>query len=378
MESDGDAAASWSKAELAEVTLLHINGVGPRLRMNLLERFGSIDAAFGASARELREVHGFGSRLLDNWRETLASFDPLKHVEACEQLDIQLLFRSSKAYPLPLAEIPDAPSVIYSRGSLQKKDALAIAIVGTRRATSYGKRQAARFSTGLARCGFTIVSGLARGIDAASHEAALNAGGRTIGVLGSGLESIYPPEHEELARQVAASGALISEMRPGSRPRSGSFPRRNRIISGLSLAVLVVEATARSGALITARHALEQNREVMAIPGRIDQLGSRGCHALIRDGAKLVESLDDVLEELGPLAVAVESEDGTVVKQPSELMLNDQEKALVFSIPDEPIEIDELTRVTGLPIHRVLATISALEARRVVRRVEGNRVVRSH
>ena len=188
---------------------------------------------------------------------------------------------------------------------------MAVAIVGTRHATRYGLAQAERLAGSLARTGFTVVSGLARGIDAAAHRGALAAGGRTIAVLASGLLEIYPPEHDKLADEVAASGYLVSESPPRMVPLSGAFPQRNRIISGLSLGTIVVEAADRSGALITARHAYEQGREVFAVPGPIDSRMSRGCHALIKDGAKLVESIDDVLAELGPLAENIQRDDGT-------------------------------------------------------------------
>ena len=187
---------------------------------------------------------------------------------------------------------------------MQPADALSIGIVGTRHATQYGLRQAERLAGSLARAGLTIVSGLARGIDAAAHRGALAAGGRTLGVLASGVLNIYPPEHDQLANEVAACGALLSEQPARSAPLAGTFPQRNRLISGLSLGVIVVEAAERSGALITARHAMEQGREVFAMPGNVDSRCSHGCHRLIRDGAKLIETADDVLEELGPLVEA--------------------------------------------------------------------------
>ena len=187
---------------------------------------------------------------------------------------------SNPSYPRLLNEIDDPPGILFSLGDIQSSDALAMAIVGTRHATHYGLRQAERLATGLARSGLTIVSGLARGIDAAAHRGALSAGGRTLAVLGSGILNLYPPEHAELAGQIARQGALISEAPPRRAPFSGAFPQRNRLISGLSLGVIVVEAAERSGALISARHGMEQNREVFAIPGRIDSRASAGCHAL--------------------------------------------------------------------------------------------------
>jgi DNA processing protein len=232
----------------------------------------------------------------------------------------------------------------------------------------------------LARAGYAIVSGLARGIDAAAHRGALKAGGRTLAVLGSGVLSIYPPEHESLAAEVIAHGALISESPPRSPPMSGAFPQRNRIVTGLSLGLIVVEAAERSGALISARHAMEQGREVFAVPGRVDSRMSRGCHRLIRDGAKLVETVDDVLEELGPLATPTPAagEPSTPIRHPAELQLNEPEKAVLAAITDEPATIDEVVVASGLPVPNVLSTVSVLEMRRLIRRVGGNRVMRAY
>ena len=280
-------------------------------------------------------------------------------------------------YPRTLRQIHDPPGVLFRRGTYLPQDELAIAIVGTRHATRYGLVQAERLAAGLARVGFTIVSGLARGIDAAAHRGALDAGGRTIAVLGSGLLEIYPPEHESLAGDVAASGCLLSEAPPQMIPLSGAFPQRNRLISGLSVGTIVVEAANRSGALITARHAYEQGREVFAVPGPIDSRLSHGCHALIKDGAKLVETIDDVLAELGPLAENIAREDGSVVSQPAELLLNEVEQRVLQAVDCLPISIDDVAVASELPIHRVLSTVSVLEMRRLVRRVSGTQIVRA-
>jgi DNA processing protein len=222
----------------------------------------------------------------------------------------------------------------------------------------------------------TITSGLARGIDAAAHHGALAAGGRTIAVLGSGVLNIYPPEHKKLAADVMANGAVISESAPHSEPFSGAFPQRNRIISGMSLGVIVVEATMQSGALITARHAMEQGREVFAVPGRVDSRASQGCHRLIRDGAKLVESIDDVLEELGPLVEATPSPTGQPIHHPAELSLNEIEQQVLAGISAEATSIDQVIAASRLPPPQVLATLSVLEMRRLVRRLSGGMVVR--
>jgi DNA processing protein len=269
--------------------------------------------------------------------------------------------------------------LLYFRGALTSRDHLAIAIVGSRRSTPYGIRTAERLAAALARVGLTVVSGLARGIDAAAHRGALNANGRTIAVLANGLANVYPPEHEALAHEIVAAGAgaIISEMPMHQVPLAGLFPQRNRLISGLSLGVVVVEATPRSGSLSTARHALEQNREVFAVPGPVDSLASRGCHRLIRDGARLVETVGDILEELGPLVGEVHTgTHETPVRHPAELLLSDQERSLLGELGDEPTSIDELIRRTGLTAAQVLATLSVLEMRRLARRLPGQHFVR--
>jgi len=214
--------------------------------------------------------------------------------------DIQILTLSSPGYPRLLREIHDPPPVLYVKGTLLSEDEAAVAIVGTRSATPYGLTHARLFGEELARCGITVVSGLAEGIDREAHEGALNAGGRTIAVVGHGLAMVYPPHHRELAERIAKSGCIISEFPMEEKPNPWNFPKRNRIISGLSLGTLVVEAPLKSGALITARNAMEQGREVFAMPGPISSRQSEGTHALLKDGAKLVCKVQDILEELAP------------------------------------------------------------------------------
>jgi DNA processing protein len=365
----------------AELLLALTPGIGPRLRKALIGHFGSAEAVMGAAASDLRGVPGIGQKLSRSIVESRQQIDVEKELEECRSNDVTVLVESEEAYPAPLRSIPDPPGVLFVRGAIVPSDGIAVAIVGTRHATQYGIAQAERLAAGLARCGYTIVSGLARGIDAAAHRGAMKAGGRTIAVLGSGVLNVYPPEHETLAGEVVAHGALISENPPRSPPLSGAFPQRNRIITGLSLGVIVVEASDRSGAIISARHATEQGREVFAVPGRVDSRTSRGCHRLIRDGAKLVETIDDVLEELGPLASPTPiagDEPGAPIRHPGELQLNDPEKAVLAVIDDEPINIDNVISACGLPVQNVLSTLSVLEMRRLVRRIGGNRVMRNY
>ena len=324
----------------------------------------------------LREISGIGPKLSQAIAAARKSVDAEEEIAHCAQHGVDILTRASPAYPAPLATIPDPPAVLFVQGRIEPTDSLGIAIVGSRHGTHYGVSQAEKLAGALARAGLTIISGLARGIDAAAHRGALTAGGRTLAVLGSGVLNIYPPEHQELARQVRAHGAVISESHPRAAPISGAFPQRNRILSGLAMGVVVVEASSRSGALITARHAMEQGREVFAVPGRVDNRNSQGCHRLIRDGAKLVESADDILEELGPMVSPAPAQDGQTVHHPAELLLNEVERQILAAIDLDPISIDRIIESTRLPAQQVLATISVLEMRRLIRRVSGNLVAR--
>lgn len=358
------------------LTLSLVPGVGPKTLTSLLDHFGDSQSILAAAPDQLQRVSGVGPKLARELSLASKTIRADAYIDLCAKNQIDILSSFDSVYPKPLIELPNPPTIIYKRGDLVEEDSLAIAIVGSRHATPYGKRIAERLARGLAMAGYTIVSGLARGIDAAAHKGALEANGRTIGVLASGLLNIYPAEHADLARRVSESGALISENAPNHPPKSGSFPQRNRIISGLSLGTIVVEAADRSGALITARLASEQGREVFAVPGPVDSRMSRGCHQLIRDGAKLVESVDDVLEELGPLANPVKTDRGDNVHHPRELKLNDQERAVLNAVPQMPIEIEAVVETTGLPIARVLSTISVLEIRRLIRRISGTKIAR--
>jgi DNA processing protein len=376
-----DAKQTVADARSAELLLALTPGIGPRLRKALLAHFGSADAVMNAAASDLRSVPGIGHKLSRSLVAARREIDVEAELCDCREQNVQIVVESESAYPPALRTIPDPPGVLFVRGEIVESDGLAVAIVGTRHATQYGVAQAERLAAGLARAGYTVVSGLARGIDAAAHRGALKAGGRTLAVLGSGVLNVYPPEHQQLAGEVIARGALIGENPPRSPPLAGAFPQRNRIITGLSLGVIVVEASERSGALISARHAMEQGREVFAMPGRVDSRTSRGCHRLIRDGAKLVETIDDVLEELGPLATPTPiagAEQSQPIRHPAELQLNEPEKAVLAAIDDEPATIDDVTAACGLPVQNVLATLSVLEMRRLIRRLGGNRVMRNY
>ena len=361
---------------LAEVRLSLVMGVGPRLRQNLLARFGSISAVLCAGRDELCRVDRIGPKLAAQIAMAPDEAHAARELDDAARHGIELLTLSDDGYPRMLREIHDPPGVLYIRGTLVEEDQLAVAIVGTRHASRYGLKCAEELASALSRAGFTVVSGLARGIDAAAHRGALRAGGRTIAVLGGGLLELYPPEHRDLADEVAQQGCLMSEAPPRMKPLSGSFPQRNRVISGLSLGTVVVEAADQSGALITAKHAGEQGREVFAVPGPIDSRLSRGCHRLIQDRAKLVSSVDDIIEELGYLVEGIKRDGGGEIRAAAELNLNELEQQVLQAVATSPTLIDDVVAASGLPVPRVLATISVLEMRHLIRRTSGMHVVR--
>jgi len=358
--------------------LTMVPGVGPHTGRALLARFGDAGRVLDAPEASLRDVPGVGPKVAGKIARARREQDVDAELELCRQVGVRITPLGDPDYPPPLAEIHDPPPLLYVRGTYQPGDQLAIALVGSRKCTPYGLRIAERLAASLARVGLTVVSGLARGIDAAAHRGALKAGGRTLAVLANGLADVYPPEHEGLAHEVADSGALLSEMPMRQSPLAGLFPQRNRICSGLCLGVVVIEATARSGSLGTARHATEQNREVFAVPGPVDSLSSQGCHRLIRDGARLVETVDDILEELGPLARSVRPRpDESPVRHPVELTLNDLERAILGRLDDAPVPVDALIVATGLTPSQVMATLSMLQIRKLVRRLEGGLFART-
>jgi DNA processing protein len=285
------------------------------------------------------------------------------------RLGLVLLPFPASGYPDRLRQIPDPPIVLWIRGCAQILDAPALAIVGSRSATPTGISIAARLGRELAEAGLVVISGLARGVDAAAHRGALDGSGRTVAVLGSGADVIYPPEHAALARQVLERGAIVSELAPGTPPRPGHFPLRNRIISGLARAVVVVEASEKSGSLITAKAALEQGRDVLAVPGNVISGRHRGCHALIKDGARLVETVDDVLEELHWPRGAIRPAPRATALQLSEL-----EGTMAVG---EPYSLDELAEATGRAVQDLLAELGALEIAGRIERRAGSVFVRT-
>ena len=366
----------------ADVRLAGVPGVGPRVRRALLDRFGSAEAVLAARPEDLATVPGVGRKVV----EAIAAGGDDRHTDGvlrlCHQRGVGIVRHGTEEYPGLLAQIADPPAVLFVRGGFLPCDALSIAIVGSRHATAYGRKVAWQLAGGLARAGYTVVSGLARGIDAAAHRGALDAGGRTLAVLGSGVLAVYPPEHGDLATEITSRGAVASEVPPLAEPSRGAFPQRNRIVSGLSLGTIVVQGAETSGAMITARIAGEQGREVFAVPGPIDCRMSRGCHRLIRDGARLVESIDDVLEELGPLFESATTPSGREIRVPAELQLDDMERRVLDAVDDQLADgssanIDDVVAQTGLAASQVLSTLGVLEMRRILRRLPGNRVARA-
>lgn len=353
-----------------------VNGVGPRLQTELLRVFGTPGAVLAASGEQLLQVEGIGPKLSAAISAARNGEEAARELERCRAAQVRLVCRGDGDYPRMLAEICDAPPVLYCRGDITPADEIAIGIVGSRKCTLYGRQQAERLAAALARAGMTVVSGMARGIDAAAHRGALAAGGRTIAVCATGLANVYPPEHTELAREIVTAGAVVSESPLDRGPSPGIFPQRNRIISGLSLGVILIEASRQSGALHTARHAMEQGREVFAVPGRIDSLASEGCHDLIRDGARLVRHPDDVLEELGPLITPVAASADETIHSPRELSLSAQERAVLNLVTTDPQPIDAILQAADIESSRVLSTITVLEMKRHVRRLPGSQIVR--
>ena len=362
----------------AFLRLTLVAGIGPRIMSRLLAHFGSATAVFDATLSQLGQVERVGQKLAVSIQDARRSDLVDRVIDHCQETEIDMIYPGDTRYPYLLHEIANPPLILYAKGCFSKSDTLSIAMVGTRHATHYGRVMAERLARGLSTMGATIVSGLARGIDAVCHEAALEAGGRTIAVLGSSVSDIYPPEHKKLAERICEQGLLISETHPFALPKAGVFPQRNRIISGMSLGVVVIEAADRSGSLITATHAGEQGRDVFAVPGPVTSRTSRGCNQLIRDGAILVQDAHDILEHLGPLTKSFRSSSGLEVKTPSEIQLNEVEQTVLGAIDSQPTDIDSVIGRSGLPVSRVLSTLSVLELRGCIIRTGGRSVARRY
>ncbi|MCP4360794.1 MAG: DNA-protecting protein DprA [Chloroflexi bacterium] len=348
-----------------------VKGIGPAKVQALLSSFGSLAAAWNTTESQLQKI-GFDRRAIRTFRQTRVDLDLDACLARVEAAGIQLLTWESADYPDYLHEIPNPPPLLYVKGELREQDQWAVAVVGTRRLTAYGRQVTQDLVAGLVRSNITVISGLARGIDAIAHKTAVDLGGRTIAVLGSGLDCIYPAENRTLAHQImAGQGAVISEYGLGIQPEAKNFPPRNRIISGLSLGILVVEAGKRSGALITANFAAEQNRDVFAVPGNITSPASAGPNRLIQDGAKLVTRVEDILEELNIHMVAEHTAVQMALPETAE------EAALYAHLTGQPVHVDDLSRESGLPSSLVNSTLTIMELKGMVRQVGGMNYVLS-
>ncbi len=330
------------------------SGIGAARLRRLIDAFGDVERAWNAPSEHLYAV-GLPRPVVDELVKTRREADLEAELARIEAGGFHLLTWEDLDYPDRLRELDAPPPVIYVSGELVAEDRFAVAVVGTRRMSSYGRRVAQELGELLGANGITVVSGLARGVDGIAHRGALDAGGRTIAVLGSGVDRIYPPEHRRLAAEIVESGAVISEYALGVRPEAKNFPPRNRIISGLALVVVVVEAGETSGALITANFAAEQGRDVFAVPGSIHSHSSRGCHKLIQAGAQILISPQDVIEALNM---------DVVVRQEAiqlELPEDDVERAIFQELGEDPVHVDELGARCGLPISAVTSALAMLE-----------------
>jgi DNA processing protein len=389
------ALIHWLQLALAE-------GIGPILARRLIDTARSAELACSLSPAVLRSIDGIGHARASQLHQALrrAADEAPRQLEHAQQLGVSIICPDDELYPTLLRDIPDPPCVLYVRGSLQPRDLNALAIVGSRRCSYYGREQAERFGALLGGAGLTVVSGGARGIDSAAHRGALShPQGRTIAVLGCGIDIIYPPENASLFEQIARRGAILSELPIATPPVAENFPRRNRIVSGISRGVLVIEADERSGALITARQACEDHgRPVFALPGRVDNRMAIGPHKLIREGATLVTNLQEIIEGLDPLPQAAvlpslfaqhrQQDDSQAVAEPAAprqsaphdaeamVQLSDQQRLVLRGIDEQPTSIDTIVERTTLPVHLVLQELTFLSLKGAVQRVDGQTYAR--
>ena len=398
------------------ISLIHLNlmqGVGLKTVQLLRDVFGSAERALQATPDELKKNDQLSQTVCDLLTHKPVLYPIERELELIHKYGCQVVTLYDAAYPSHLKQIDTPPFVLYVRGELMQEDALSVSLVGSRNAKDYGRKVSYRLSYQLAQRGLTVVSGFAKGIDTSAHRGAVEAGGRTIAVMGNGLSIIYPAANTDLAEKIAASGALISEFPMAARPKPRNFPRRNRIISGLTLGTVVIEASNRSGALITARLAAEQNREVFAVPGEIFSELSTGTHKLINDGAKLLNSVDDLLNELPPYVLSqiqsevspsavpdVEAEptqEASFEKSETELVpsqpsleaqqsvptaappdLTPDEKAIFDAIEVPSSHIDTIVRTTKLPISQVSSVLLMLELKGVVQQLPGKQFTKAN
>jgi len=378
------ANVSGNSADIEKwLKLIRAEGIGPVTFSKLIKHFGSADRALGASVSELARIDGIGFKTAERIAASRDKFDAAAEVELAQKLGVWIIHFDDERYPPVLKRIYDPPPVLYIKGSLSRQDNLAVSIVGSRHCSLYGQEQASRFAHFLASAGFTVCSGMARGIDTAAHQGALSAGGRTIAVQGCGLANIFPPENKKLFELIAESGACVSELPLRYEPLAVNFPPRNRIIAGLSLGTIVVEAALRSGALITAKAALDYNREVMAVPGKIDSPLSKGAHQLIKEGATLIESVEDVMQALGCIGEQLASHVSAAAAEAAEraekslfdvsqLKLSGDERKIYDCLDKEPVHIEQIIAETDLPAGSVNAALISLRLKGLIKQLPGS------
>ncbi len=361
----------------ALVSLNLIGEIGGIRLKRLLEFFDKPQDILKASCEKLMGVCNIGQKIAAKIN-SIKKEDLNKELDLAKKLGLKIITQDDPEYPLNLKDIYDPPIALYVKGKLEERDKFSIGIVGSRRASIYGLMNAQRFAFQLSAKGWTIVSGMARGIDTYSHRGVLKQGGRTLAVMGSGFNHIYPPENRGLSEEISKNGAVISEFPINALPEKQNFPQRNRLISGLSLGVLVAEAAKNSGALITADFALEQGREVFAMPGKVDSNTSFGANNLIKQGAKLVSCVDDILEEfIIPAAKRSEPSSSGYVAEPEKPALNSKEEKQIFSlISEEKIQLDELLGKTGMDISKISDILLRLQMKKLIRQLPGKQFVR--
>jgi DNA processing protein len=365
---------SMGEKELARwIALSRIKGLGCVSFRKLADHFDDPIEAFSVSAAALAEVEGFDQNAIDGVRNFAAWDEVEKEIVRAKQAAVKIVPFTDPSYPARLRMIPDPPPVLYVKGEIRDEDERAVAVVGSRSASDYGRRITRNLCRELVALGFTIVSGMARGIDGAAHEMTLSAGGRTIAVLGSGVDYAYPPEHEHLYQRISQSGAVVSEFPIGTRPMAFNFPARNRVISGLSAGVVVVEATEKSGSLITARLAVEQGREVFAVPGEVGTSRSRGAHRLIRQGAKLVESAHDIIEEIAPQLLRRGGEALSESRRTLPQNVSGDLQKIFSLFQERSLQIDEIIETSGYSPAKVSQVLLELELHGYIKQLPGKK-----
>lgn len=360
------------------LALSDVPGIGRVLYKRLIDAFASPEAAFSASPSKLKDVEGINDKIIKELKDFRPDDEKINNeLVKIKDSGVRFITLNDNDYPQNLKTIYDPPPYLYVKGGFKNEDRLSVAIIGSRSATNYGRQITETISKELSSLGITIVSGMARGIDSFAHQSTLDAGGRTIAVLGCGIDIAYPPENKGLMMRIKDSGAIVSEFPFGTPPEAANFPQRNRIISGLSLGTVVIEAADDSGSLITANYAIEQGRELFAVPGNITSRMSKGSNSLIKKGAKLINSADDIIEELIP-RLKGELKDIRSLKNSAAIAnLSDEERLVFDNISLEPKHIDKLTIESKMPTNKTSALLLNMELKGAVKRLSGNMFIRS-